>query len=222
MRICEVKDCNTPVFGTCKISRKGYCKRHQSLREDFDRRSLTQKAISKINKNKTNALSNKVKSFAKGEDAFRDGGKSKSELLKLADKLFSEFVINRDKDANGNINCVCCGEPFNVEQTNNVYYDKLGDKDRANNPRGDKIVQNLHFIQRGVYSLRFDEFNCHAGCSYCNFDMFHVKDGRAFKQYREYMVAQYGEEYVAEMEVAHRKINRIETVMLKTVIELYS
>jgi hypothetical protein len=134
---------------------------------------------------------------------------SKSELLKLADKLFANFIVNRDKDKNGNIVCICCGKIFNVEQTNNPYYDKLGEKDKVNNPRGEKIVQNLHFIERGIYSLRYDEFNCHAGCTYCNFDMFHTKQGRAFKQYREFMVAQYGEEYVAEMEVAKRKINRI-------------
>lgn len=90
MRVCEASDCVNFVFGTCKISRKGYCKRHQSLREDFDRRSLTAKAISKINKNKTNALSNKVKSFAKGEDAFRDGGKS--ELQQWYDDRRKEMV----------------------------------------------------------------------------------------------------------------------------------
>lgn len=49
MRFCEAPNCNQPVFGTCKQSRKGYCKSHQSLREDFDRRSITQRAIDKHN-----------------------------------------------------------------------------------------------------------------------------------------------------------------------------
>lgn len=47
MRFCEAPNCEQPVFGTCKKSRKGYCKRHQSMREDFDTRSITQKAVAK-------------------------------------------------------------------------------------------------------------------------------------------------------------------------------
>lgn len=34
MRICSVEDCNNPVFGTDKITRKGYCSRHQHFRTD--------------------------------------------------------------------------------------------------------------------------------------------------------------------------------------------
>ena len=51
MRFCEADNCNQPVWGTCKISRKGYCKRHQTLREDFDPATILQKAIKKQRQN---------------------------------------------------------------------------------------------------------------------------------------------------------------------------
>lgn len=47
MRFCEVPGCASPVFGTCKVTRKGFCKRHQTLREDYDRRTILQKALAK-------------------------------------------------------------------------------------------------------------------------------------------------------------------------------
>lgn len=50
MRLCEAPNCSYPVFGTCKKTRKGYCKSHQTLREDFDRRSIVQKAMDKAKK----------------------------------------------------------------------------------------------------------------------------------------------------------------------------
>jgi hypothetical protein len=34
MRICSVSDCPYPVFGTDKITHKGFCQRHQYLRSD--------------------------------------------------------------------------------------------------------------------------------------------------------------------------------------------
>jgi hypothetical protein len=133
--------------------------------------------------------------------------KTKSELLREADRLFSQFIRNRDADKNGNIQCVGCGKVYNLEQV---------DKE------GKKIVQPLHFIDRGVYSLRFDEDNCHAGCSYCNLDMFLNKNGFAYRRYLEFMNMTYGEEMVTEMALAHRRINKITEQQLKTVIEYYS
>lgn len=50
MRICEAPSCNTPVFGTDKITRKGYCRSHQSLRTDLDQRSSYEKAMQPKNK----------------------------------------------------------------------------------------------------------------------------------------------------------------------------
>jgi len=132
---------------------------------------------------------------------------SKSDLLKKADNLFSLFIRERDADKNRNIQCVCCGKVYNLDQV---------DKD------GNKIVQNMHFINRDVYSLRFDEDNCHSGCNYCNYDMFKNKNGIAYQRYYQFMITSYGEDAVAEMILAHRKINKLELTQLKTIIEHYS
>lgn len=46
MRMCE---CGSPVWGTDKNTRIGYCKSHQYKRTDLDRRSIVQKAMDKAN-----------------------------------------------------------------------------------------------------------------------------------------------------------------------------
>lgn len=66
MRFCESPNCNDPVWGTCKITRKGYCKRHQSLRKDFNRKSIIQRAIEK--KSKVRTLHQVVKNTMSPED----------------------------------------------------------------------------------------------------------------------------------------------------------
>lgn len=130
---------------------------------------------------------------------------SKSELLQQADTVFSNFIKNRDSSG-GSLICPGCRKPFRLD---------------AIDKNGKKIVQCLHFIDRGVYSLRFDEDNAHAGCAYCNLDMFLNKKGKAWKNYREFLVNKLGQAVVEEMELAHRKINMIETQQLKNIIEHY-
>lgn len=48
MRTCEANNCIYPVFGTDKLTRKGYCKSHQNLRTDKDKRSAFQKHMDKV------------------------------------------------------------------------------------------------------------------------------------------------------------------------------
>jgi len=153
--------------------------------------------------------STKVRKIAVNEDGNREMAakyKSKSELLREADRLFSLFIRNRDCDKNGNAACVCCGKIYNIIE---------------NNLQGERVIQNLHFVKREVYSLRFDEYNCNAGCCYCNQDMNLNPKGKAYNQYRQKLVADLGEDAVAEMELAHRNINRIEESQLKVIIEHY-
>jgi len=131
----------------------------------------------------------------------------KSELLATADKLFGNYVKKRDADSGGFIICPCCCKRFNLE-----------DKDSS----GNKIVQPLHFVSRKIYNHRFNEQQVWSGDSFCNLDMHLNPKGKAYQGYRRFMVNLLGEEEVAELEVAHRKINRIEEQQLKTVIEHYS
>jgi hypothetical protein len=210
MRFCEASNCSRPVFGTDKKTRTGYCKLHQYLRTDIDKDGIVARAIKKQRKNAVIKDGRALRFLAVTDDGNREMAekhKTKSELLREADRLFSQFIRNRDADKNGNIQCVGCGKVYNLEQV---------DKE------GNKIVQPLHFIDRGVYSLRFDEDNCHAGCSYCNLDMHLNKNGFAYRRYLEFMNMTYGEEMVAEMTLAHRKINKITEQQLRTVIEHYS
>ena len=129
--------------------------------------------------------------------------KSKSDYLKICDILFGNWIKKRDSDSNKNITCVCCGGTFNLK-----------DKDKE----GSNIVQCLHFVPRGTYSLRFNEINCHAGCSYCNLDMHLNPEGLAYKRYKRFLVDSVGEDYVREMEEQKRQINKLTESELLTII----
>lgn len=216
MRFC-CQDDGMPVFGTDKNTGKGYCKNHQYLRTDLDKRSIVQKAM---DKQKGVKDFSKLKNLPQNKELVSQH-KTKSEMLIIADRVFSRHIINRDKDANGNVQCPCCLKVFSVEQTDNSFYKKEDGFDRINNDKGNKIIQALHFIDRGVYLLRFDEDNVHAGCCYCNLDMHLNKNGFAYRNYYQFMIDNYGEEAVAEMTVAHRKINKLELTQLKNIIEHY-
>lgn len=66
-------------------------------------------------------------------------------LKKKADKVFSEYIRQRDSDRYGNATCITCGvkKPW-------------------------KEIQNGHFVKRSVNSLRYDDENCNAQCMPCN------------------------------------------------------
>lgn len=188
----------------------GYQGYFMDCRPDLKEKKLSQQKERQKKANAVTKAGRSLRLLAVTDEKVREGGKkveTKSQLLREADRLFSLFIRNRDADKNGNIACVCCGKIYNLEQV---------DKE------GNKVVQNLHFIDRGVYSLRFDEDNCHAGCSYCNLDMSLNKNGFAYRRYLEFMNTTYGEEAVAEMALAHRKINKLEITQLKNIIEHYS
>ena len=185
------------------ISYEGYYHQH-APKEVLDRLEVKQKRKNAVKKDLTKLRVVEVESDDNRQMV--EKYRTKSELLREADRLFSLFIRNRDADKNGNVACVCCGKIYNVE-------DHLNSCER--------IIQNMHFIKREVYSLRFDEDNCSAGCCYCNQDMNFNPKGIAYRQYKERLVADLGEDAVAEMELAHRKINRIEESQLKVIIEHY-
>ncbi|MBK7377327.1 MAG: recombination protein NinG [Chitinophagaceae bacterium] len=210
MRFCEVQGCSYPVFGTDKLTRTGYCKRHQSLRTDISKETILQKAIAKQRKNAALRQNTNLRKLAVEDDGNREMVKatqSKSELLREADKAFGDAIKRRDADKNGDVVCPCCNKKYNVKQV---------DKE------GKAVVQPLHFIDRGVYSLRWDEDNVHAGCSYCNLSQFLNPKGKEHENYHKFLVDKVGEQWVVEMELAHRKINKITEQQLRTVIEHYS
>jgi len=149
----------------------------------------------------------KLRTIAKTEEGVKPpkGFKSKSELLQEADRLFANFIKNRDKDKNGQATCPCCGKDVLVEV----------------NGKFNPDCNILHFVDRDVYSLRFDEDNAAAGHSWCNRNQHFSPKGIEYQNFRNHLVSKFGEAAIAEMEVQHRKINRIEESQLKTIIEHY-
>ena len=191
-KLCKGNCGNYPTIGC-----QGWC---VNCRPD-----LKQKILDKVKKR--NALkkdSGKVRSIAI-EVKPPKGYKTKSELLKEADRLFANFIKNRDKDKNGQATCPCCGKDVLVEV----------------NGKFNPDCNILHFVDRDVYSLRFDEDNAAAGHSWCNRNQHFAPKGIEYQNFRNHLVSKFGEAAIAEMEVQHRKINRIEESQLKTIIEHY-
>lgn len=153
--------------------------------------------VARRNKNARNRTSNLLR---------KDSDADKTELLKIADKLFGDFIKLRDSNEQGVIICPCCGLPFSL-------------KDK--NPDGTPVVQTLHFVSRSVYSLRFLPENSAAGNDKCNLMMHLNPYGKEYVNYRKKLVNTIGEVKVAEMEGARRNINKLTVEYLKEIIEKY-
>ena len=132
--------------------------------------------------------------------------KTKSDYMKIADIVFGNWIKKRDADSQGNITCICCGGTYNT-------------KDKT--PSGDYVVQCMHFVSRGTYSLRYSQINCHAGCSFCNLDMHLEPEGISYKRYRRFLVDSVGEDEVSKMEEEKYKIGKLTESELKNIIERY-
>lgn len=130
----------------------------------------------------------------------------KSDYLKMADIMFGKWIKKRDADSRGNVTCICCSLTYNIK-----------DKDSS----GSNIIQTLHFVPRGVYSLRYSENNCHAGCSMCNLQMHLEPTGLAYKRFKQFLNDALGEDEVNQMELEKRNINKLTESELKTIIDKY-
>ena len=167
--------------------------------EKFKIRSISHRKYVKIND-----LSRKVHSYQRERN--KPNNELKSALLKKADDLFSKFIKKRDADERGNIKCPCCDLTYNL-------------KDKT--PSGDYIVQALHFVSRGVYSLRYKEAQVKAGCCYCNKDMFDFPLGIAYKKFRDKLYLELGVGEVWMMEAEKRNINKLSHADLEDIIKKY-
>lgn len=167
-----------------------------------------QKEKQKTAATKTKSISPSLNTKIRGivDKGVGKGLGSKSELLREADRLFADAVKRRDVK-NGRYYCPCCKKEHNAEEV---------DSD------GMKVINCGHFCDRDIYSLRFDEDNAATICSYSNKRMHYNPTGEEYQNFRSFLVNILGEEAVAEMEVQKRKINKIDTAILKNVIEHYS
>lgn len=133
-------------------------------------------------------------------------GIDKSQLSKLADKVFADYIKRRDSDINGNIICVCCKDNFNL-------LDKT--------PDGNPVVNVLHFVVRTVYSRRYDPDYCYAGCCYCNLKMHLDPEGKEYSNYKSMLVSKFGLPAVEKVERERHLITKLSESDLNEVIEKY-
>lgn len=131
----------------------------------------------------------------------------KSDLVAKADKLFADFIKKRDADENGITTCICCNNKFHIDE-------KTGG--------GDSVVNALHFMERTVYSLRYDERQVHAGCCYCNIDMHLHPEGVAYQQMLDKMILKVGIGNVWRMQSQKRSINKFSHSDLDEIIKKYT
>lgn len=82
--------------------------------------------------------------------------KTAAQLIPEADKYYSKYVRLRDSEFNGREwvgECISCPRSLIVINSDGRWV---------------ASSQNGHFITRGVYSLRFDEYNTNLQCAHCN------------------------------------------------------
>lgn len=130
----------------------------------------------------------------------------RSALLKKADKLFGDYVKNRDTDEQGNGICPCCGKGFNLEDKNS---------------EEETTVNALHFVVRTVYTLRFDERNVWAGHGICNARQHRKPDGREYMNFKIFLHGKLSAAEVQKMEAAHRNINKLSNQDIVQIIKKY-
>lgn len=98
--------------------------------------------------------------------------KTRSQLVKELDAIFSRYIRMRDADKNGICSCITCGDK---------------------KPR--KEMQACHFISRWVYRYRRSEMNVRAWCYKCN-----VLLKWNYIPYTLFMIKKYWEDKVREMQ----------------------
>lgn len=209
MRFCEAPTkCDKPVFGTDKKTRTGYCKSHQYLRTDIDKDTIIQRAIKKQRANAATKAGRQLRSLAVDSPEVKapKSYKSKSELLREADRLFADYIKARDTAKDGKVFCPCCNQYFGAED---IQF-------------GLPVINCMHFMDRDIYSLRYDEDAAHAGHAWCNKNQHYEPSGKEYQNFKKFLIGKFGEKAVEEMEQQKRKINKITEQQLRTVIEHYS
>lgn len=133
-------------------------------------------------------------------------GIDKAQKLKLADKLFGDFIKKRDSDKFGQVKCPCCNNLYSMN-------DRTGDNQA--------VVQILHFVSRTNYQYRYSEDFCYAGCCYCNLNNYLDAKGKEYQNYKNMLVQKLG---LAEVEKAERSkydVNKLPESYLDEIIEKY-
>lgn len=178
MRFCEAPNCNNPVFSTCKISGKGYCRNHQYMKDSFDRRSILQRGIDK-HKEQQKTKQRKPgwfdETLVEEKIEFVPVTKESFDCEKNNYPIHDEMVLY-DSGENGVDESI-------KNMTNDLDYvfslyirNKYADKNGMVKcfccPKVIPIekAHNSHYIKRGNSATRFLEANCRPSCPECNQD----------------------------------------------------
>ena len=79
-----------------------------------------------------------------------------------------------------------------------------------------KDAQNMHFITRGCYALRWYDKNCHSGCVRCN-----VFLNGNYIEYTRWMIERYGLEFVDELRSLRNEVYIIKNPEIEEKIDFY-
>lgn len=119
--------------------------------------------------------------------------KTRSQLIKILDAIFSQYIRLRDSDTHWIVTCPLC------------WIKKLR-----------KQMQNMHFVTRACLALRRDETNCHAWCYRCN-----VLLKGNYIEYTIFMINTYWLKYVELLKIKKTEIFKIQTWEIEEKIQFY-
>ena len=118
---------------------------------------------------------------------------TRSKLVKLADKVFSEFIRQRNANELGITECFTCGKQDHW-----------------------KKLQNGHFQSRKHYSTRWHERNCQVQCSGCNV----FRYGEQYK-FAKNLDDTYYDGLAEELHIEANKTVKLDNTDLEMLIEKY-
>lgn len=114
-------------------------------------------------------------------------------LKEKLDRIFSEYIRQRDSDVNGFIRCISCGK---------IVHWKESDAG--------------HYVNRKHMSLRYDEQNVNAQCRSCNrFD-----EGNMLG-YTQGLIAKYGDHVLQRLEIKKYNICKLSIIAYEQLIKYY-
>lgn len=120
--------------------------------------------------------------------------KTRSQLVKELDAVFSQYIRLSESDINGYGDCVTCGE--------RKFW---------------KDAQACHFYSRRYYPTRWHEDNIKFGCYRCN-----VLLKGNYIEYTKYMLDSYSREFIDELETLAKSGKKISTLEIREMITYYT
>jgi len=115
--------------------------------------------------------------------------------IKPVDKYFSEFIRLRDKECVFKVKC------------------NVGVKYRENGEIDIRDLDNCHFFSRAKKSVRYDEFNCDAGCKKCHLWLDSTVEGKEF--HKRFKIKQLGGRGYDLLELRANQPNKIDEESVK-------